>query len=222
MNRKVERHRGWTQRALDLLTLLILASAMALAWQPGSAIRRRADAWVTLRRIDGALASAWTELTSVATPLGPAAAAPAVIEFSDYECTFCRAAAPSVDSATKAGLAIAVVHSPSPARPSARLAALLALCAEEQGILPAIHMRLMTSEEWRKANSIMELARVLDGARADALATCTEREDVRLRLERHIRVARRLQIPGTPLFVGRQGALRDAPSVASLRKLAQR
>lgn len=80
----------------------------------------------------------------------------------------------------------------------------------------------MTSEEWRKANSIMALARVLDSARADALATCTEREDVRLRLERHVRVARRLQIPGTPLFVGRQGALRDAPSVASLQKLAQR
>jgi thiol-disulfide isomerase/thioredoxin len=88
-------------------------------------------------------------------PLGPADAKVTIIEFSDYECPFCKRAEASVAQVKQTygdKIRIAYRNYPLPFHQSARPAAQAAICANEQGKFWAMHDKLMEAKDLSAAN----------------------------------------------------------------------
>ncbi len=125
-----------------------------------------------------------------------------VVEFSDYECPYCRKSQPAVDSAVLRGVRVAYIHAPGPSHPKARPAALAAICADEQGRFREVHSELMDSEDWRQTGDWAAVAR---SARVPDIATfvaCLASARASATLERHEQIARSAGIRVTPTFAG--------------------
>lgn len=120
---------------LDALTVVVLLISLIVFLRPGAPIRVAVSRWVARRHTEQAAKRHWGSLAATAAPLYDSGGGPEIIEFSDYECPFCRAASGPVDSAVSDGLRIAVVQLPLPVHPQARVAALAAICASLIGRL---------------------------------------------------------------------------------------
>lgn len=206
---------------LDLLTVVVLMVAVFLFIRPGSALHASATGWLALRSMEGAAERNWDELAAVATPLYAGDGEPEVIEFSDYECPFCRSANHSVDSAVAAGVRVALVHLPLRIHASARPAALAALCAERIGRFTEVHHFFMTTSAWRADTAWSTLPGLAELARIPAFASCLADSDAESQLEKHLALADSLRIDATPSFVSRRGVLTEAPTASNLIALAR-
>jgi len=195
--------------------------AAVLLAQPGSAVRTMWNAWRADAAAKQAVRRHWDDLVTVSSPLYPGVAMPQVIEFSDYECPYCRQSSPVVDSAIAAGARVAYVHYPLPSHVNAGGAALAAVCAEKAGRLREMHGRLMHSAEWRTdANWIREaeLAGVRDLSR---FRDCLVSAEARGRLELQRRLADSIGVLETPTFVSLTARHRGVISVERLKGLAR-
>ncbi|HET7632770.1 MAG TPA: thioredoxin domain-containing protein [Gemmatimonadaceae bacterium] len=144
---------------------------------------------------------------------------PVVVEFTDYQCPFCRAASPMVDSAVSDGVRLAVLQFPLSIHPRARVAALAALCGARSGRFAKIHRYLMNHIEWMASDdsSIVPAIEPIDSA---AFVACQGSEQTRKSLAQEIAVANTLGIAGTPMLVTAGGVLKQPVTAASLRALA--
>jgi len=145
---------------------------------------------------------------------------PAVIEFSDYECPFCRAAAAPVDSAVKSGLRVATIQLPLRIYQRAHFAALAALCAGRAGAFPEANRRLMTDDRWQQEPTRLNSPSALGIADSAAYVKCMATSATETVLARHLELAKRLRVNATPTFLSRSQVLRESPSVATLAALA--
>lgn len=86
------------------------------------------------RRIHAVLSREWPELASTGSSLGGTSGV-TLVEFSDYECPFCRRTDQAIDSALRRGAFRVVMHHfPIVSiHPAAEGAARAAICAEQQG-----------------------------------------------------------------------------------------
>lgn len=88
-------------------------------------------------------------------PLGPADAAVTIVEFSDYECPFCKRAEASIAEVKKVygdKVRLAYRHYPLPFHANARPAAQASLCANEQGKFWPYHDKVMAATDLSAAN----------------------------------------------------------------------
>jgi len=207
---------------LDGLTVLVLGIALFLFVRPGSALHASATRWLDERSTRAAVDEHWDQLTALATPLYTGDGKPDVIEFSDYECPFCRAASPAVDSAVAAGLRVGLIHLPLRIHPNARPAALAALCAHRQGAFPDVHRYFFTNSEWQTDTSRITNLEVRDLGTDPAFTACLTSDTTRTALSRHLELAERLQIDATPRFVSRQKTLSGPPTSRNLLELVDR
>lgn len=207
---------------LDVLTVVVLMIAVFLFVRPGSALHASVTQWRARRNMQGAVARNWDELAAVATPLYTGDGEPELIEFSDYECPFCRSASPSVDSAVAAGVRVAVVHLPLRIHPNARPAALTALCAESIGRFIETHHFFMTTNAWRSDTGRAKLPGPAALVQTPAFVKCLTDPDTETQLAKHLALADSLHINATPRFVSRSGVLAEAPTRSNLIALSGR
>lgn len=88
-------------------------------------------------------------------PLGPADAPITIVEFSDYECPFCKRAEASIEEVKKVygdKVRLAYRHYPLPFHANARPAAQASLCANEQGKFWPFHDKVMAANDLSAAN----------------------------------------------------------------------
>lgn len=167
---------------VDVAALVAGASAALLARSPEA----RVEAWPP---------SSWAGLLAAAlgvpwgvAELRPAAPVPAavqalfspdaidIVEFSDFECPFCRLAHPALDAAvraaTRAGHPIRLVRKtlPLPSHPHARDASLAWVCASSRGKGDAMADLLFSQADLSREAIAAAAASV--GLEADALAGC--------------------------------------------------
>jgi protein-disulfide isomerase len=174
------------------------------AVQPAAATVRRTLAQYAERRH---ARKAWVELTASVMSLGAGNAPLQIVEFTDYQCPFCRRAEVRLDSAVNRGMIkLHVRHIPwTSAHPAAEGAARTAICANQQGRFAAVHRLLMTTEEWQKDTNWVVIARVGGVADAEKFSACLRSPETMAALARDRQLADQLPVTGTPTFITENG-----------------
>jgi protein-disulfide isomerase len=124
------------------------------------------------------------------------------VEFSDYECPFCKRAETVVDKVVKAyGDKVRVVfgHYPLPMHPNARPAAEAASCANAQGKFWEYHAKLFENQTALGADKLKAYAQEvgLDTAKFDE---CVAKKEFAAAVDKDIAEAGSIGVTGTPAF----------------------
>lgn len=122
-----------------------------------------------------------------------------IVEFSDFECPFCRMAHPILEEAIHkaSDLKINLVRKtmPLPMHPNARLASHAYLCAVQAGKGPEMADRLFAGSLSKNAHSVD--AREL-GIPTETFDACMENKDIEAEIDRHITFVRNSNFQGLP------------------------
>ena len=165
------------------------------------------------------------EVAAEGPSLGPAAAPVTIVEFSDYQCPFCKRAEPTVHEIAKRypeQVRIVFRHFPlDNIHPEARPAAEAAACADEQGKFWAYHALVFESSPDLKKETLHELAgkAELDVAAFDA---CVAERRHQARVEADLQAGQAAGVSGTPAFYVNGIPLSGARSVEDFVKLIER
>lgn len=123
-----------------------------------------------------------------------------LVEFYDYACGYCRAAAPSVQKLIAADPKVKVVYRQLPILGEESVAAArVGLYAAEQGAYPAFHRAMYAGGDVSRSGVIAAAAKAgLDKAKVEAILSTRATPD---ELKNNVRLAQALGARGTPLFV---------------------
>lgn len=207
------------ERLIDGFTGLVILAALYFLLRPDSSARA---AWTEFRDARESAQTAkrlWHQIATTSHKARTDSRPPLVVEVLDYECTYCRRAHASLDSAVNAGAMIAYLHFPSPARERAREAALAAMCADRTGQFPVLHRRLMTAVQWRYDGDWEREAREAGIADLSSFLACMEADSTLQALETHLALADSLAIRATPTFLTPSRVyvgIRDLTSILAL------
>jgi protein-disulfide isomerase len=147
--------------------------------------------------------------------LGPTDAAVKIVEFSDFECPFCKDAAvtlATLQARYPHRIAVIYRHLPLRIHPNSRAAALAAECAAAQHRFEQYYTVLFAHQDSIGIRSWGRFA--LDAGVRDtaALNACIGGEWARARIAEDIASASRLQLTGTPtLIIGNQAVSAALP-----------
>ena len=136
-----------------------------------------------------------------APTLGPATAPVTLVEFSDFQCPYCRAAAPTLKQvANKYGDKVHIVYRQYPIaslHPFALKAAEASLCANEQGKFWPLHDRMFDDQTKLGVSDLKQQARELgmDGKKFDA---CLDAGKYVEQVQNDMKEGQRSGVTGTP------------------------
>jgi len=136
--------------------------------------------------------------------LGSSNAKLIIVEFTDYECTFCsryvRETFPDIikEYVDKDIFRYAVVDQPLPMHKKAEKAAQAAHCAKDQGKFWDIHKLMMTQQD--SLDELSSYARYL-GLNISKFENCLETEKYKENVNKNMALALKLGITGVPGFV---------------------
>lgn len=212
---------AWRFSFVDAATVVVLALAVVVASVPGGALNTEVHTWLAKRRLAATVRREWPVLQRVALPLYRRRGSPELIEFSDYQCPFCRQDQPAVDSAVDRGLRIAVVQLPLPMHPRAEPAAVTAMCAAARGQFPAVHHFLMRTDQWIKSSESTIIPDSVDARARATFAICDTAAAIKHQLNQQLALADSLGIAATPTFVSARGIMAVRPTLANLLEFAQ-
>jgi protein-disulfide isomerase len=124
-----------------------------------------------------------------------------IVEFSDYQCPYCKRAHAAVNSVVAADGKVKVVYKDLPILGEAsRIAALAALASRAQGKHPAFHDALMEYSGKIDRDKIMEIAGSV-GLDVALLQKAMDDPKLKQIIERNMTLASALGVRGTPAFV---------------------
>ena len=210
------------QKLIDGLLVVVLLATLSLTLyilgQPGSPARQRYDAFVVARARRATLRAGWDSILATGGALGKGG--PIVVEFSDYQCPFCRATEPLLDSLRLAGVVRISYHQfPLSIHPLAKGASLAAICARQQGVFEAVHHRLMTTTAWQQDSNWVSLV-VASGLRDTVrFKQCLTSSEAAALLNSDMHLGNSLRVSGTPTFLTHETSIDGAlhgEDVASL------
>lgn len=124
-----------------------------------------------------------------------------LVEFSDYNCGFCRKSMPEVEALLKSDPDLKlVVHEIPVFGEGSRYAAMAALAAKAQGKYPEFHRALMSMKGKAEKASVLRVARQtgLDVAR---LERDIEAPEITAQIEKSLALADDIGLVGTPSFI---------------------
>lgn len=168
-----------------------------------------------------------------ATAHGPSDAALTVVEFSDFQCPYCRKLADALKAAAEQHGNVRIVfrHYPMDASCNRAVegkfhefacgAAKAALCAEAQGRFWAMHDVMFENQRALSPTELTEHARTA-GLDTAAFARCLEAPETAARLERDLARAESLKLKGTPSWFVNGLAYVGARSVDELLAIFER
>jgi protein-disulfide isomerase len=136
--------------------------------------------------------------------LGPEDAPVTIVEFSDFQCPYCRRAGPIVHRiAEKYPTQVRVVYRHLPLdklHPRARATAEASLCADDQGRFWAYHDLLFANPRALEDDDLLRYAADV-GAETDAFAACLKSRTHARRVSEDAAAAASIGVTGTPAFV---------------------
>ncbi|HEY6979363.1 DsbA family protein [Reyranella sp.] len=144
-----------------------------------------------------------------------------VVEFSDYQCPYCKRAFPAVKSVVAADGKVKLVHKDLPILGEAsRIAALAALAANNQHKHDAFHDALMSFNGKLDRDRILEIA---SSVGIDVAQLQKDMEDPKLAdiLRRNAALAKALDVRGTPAFVVGNQFVPGAVDADTLKQLIE-
>lgn len=189
----------------SLFVAIVLSKSMDSAVMDSSTLKLRVDSVLATQPV--AVASG-PEFPS----LGPADAPVTIVEFSDFQCPYCRIGALTLNAVMNRYPAkVRVVFRNFPLDPScnplvqhsmhpaACESARTALCAQKQGKFKEVYESLFEHQSKLAPGKPLELAREA-GANTDQLSACASQTDVNAAVSRDIDEGKRLGVQSTPTF----------------------
>ncbi|MCP5040583.1 MAG: thioredoxin domain-containing protein [bacterium] len=155
---------------------------------------------------------------------GPRDAPVTIVEFSDYQCPFCRRAEDTIhqlEALYPGKLRIVYRHLPLEFHDNAMPAARAAVCAEEQSRFWDYHDRLFANPQALSEDRLLAYASdlELDG---EAFRSCLDADTTRERVEADIQIARNAGASATPTFFINGILLRGAQPLQAFRSVIDR
>lgn len=200
-------------------------SAFAIGWvatRQSDPMLRAVAAWREARDFRRVLKHEWRTLASSGARLDGRSSEVVLVEFSDYQCPFCRLANYAVDSAIAGGLTVAYHHYPLKSIHSqAEGAARAAICAEDQGHFREMHHYLMTSDAWYADSNWVAAATAARVPDLPKFSSCLAASATARRLAADIALGDELHLTGTPMFLTRDSLLTGARSTAHFTAIRQ-
>ena len=194
-----------------------------IAFRPSGVVGGRLREWKSERQVLALYREEWKQaVAGRRSVLGNGDAAPAIFEFSDYLCPFCRLSHETVNGWAASGEArVVLVHVPLSDR--AAEAARAAICAETEGAFPRMHDYLMTNEGWKAGQVDWEsIAVAADVPAGRPFARCLDSSATTERLARDAALADRWRVTATPTFVSEHARIVGAASEPDGKKLLGR
>ena len=149
---------------------------------------------------------------------------PTIIEFTDFQCPYCR----DMHDVLRHGSAenefhLVVMHFPlEQIHPLARPAAKASLCGQAQRSGKKMNHLLMSTRDWMDDTDWGRLAHEAGVPDLKRFEECMDAPDTELELARHAAIAKKIGVRGTPTFVSYGGVHRSVASLEELVKLAKK
>lgn len=127
-----------------------------------------------------------------------------MLEFSDFQCPFCKKAQPTIrDLIKKYGdrVAFGYRHFPLSFHQDADNSAVATECAREQDKFVQMHSRLYKQQSNQPVEQLKKIAQEIGVADMDKFNTCLDEERYRSQINRDVAVAESVGISGTPAFI---------------------
>jgi protein-disulfide isomerase len=154
--------------------------------------------------------------------LGPKNAALSIVEFSDFECPFCRTVQPTLKEILKSyGSDVRLIfkHLPSESHQHSMLASRAAACADEQDRFWQYHDILFASND-RSPENLRKIAVDL-GLDIGKFQVCLTSEQSLTQVVRDLDLARSLRINSTPSFLINGRIISGALSLSEFRRIIE-
>ncbi len=208
-------------RLLVALNIVLVATVLVFLVKPGGMVRNGVKRLWVEQRANRLFAENWLRIIDGTPTIAGSSANIQVVLFSDYECPFCRAMYPSLDSigSRSLGAGIALRYLAPSAHPNAHRAAAAAICAGEQQRFSAMNALLFTARldslslEWGYAASaagVPDIPKFLD---------CMSQPRTSAHISDDSALAAELGIRATPTFVTKSGRFSGMKSEAELLAL---
>jgi protein-disulfide isomerase len=126
-----------------------------------------------------------------------------VVEFFDYNCPYCRAAAPMVTELLQGNPDVRFIYKEFPTlAATSRFAARAALAARRQSpqLYTVFHDALMKAKDRLAEDAVVQIAREA-GVDVDRMRTDMEDPAINEGIDRNIALARKIGVTGTPTFI---------------------
>jgi hypothetical protein len=221
MTSAISRNRKALTHLLDLMTAVAILGALYSMFSSNGIAGSRIKQWRHDQRTLAFAEAAATDIEEHASRLGGDGTSRYLIEVGDYECPFCRANQPVVDSLMRAGIQVRFVHLPLDNHKQARSAALAVICAEAGQSAEALHLALMRSSDWSAAPDWTALARTAGHLDTSRFTSCIRSEEPRERLDRNVQLAKGLEVSGTPTYIGTRGVVRGLATLSQLLAIVE-
>jgi protein-disulfide isomerase len=172
------------------------------------------------QRVDG-----WQSFVREGNRIGPADAAVTIVEFSDFQCPFCKLHAERLDRLRRArpeDIRIVFRHFPvTEQHPHAYNAALASECAGEQGRFEAYREALFRQQERIGKTGWTDFARQAAVPDVDGFGRCMSERRYARRIAADMRAGKKLGVPATPTILINQWKVVGAPDEPKLDSLVE-
>ncbi len=166
----------------------------------------------------------WRELLPAGIRMGNKNASISIIEFSDFECPFCKRFASTLKDLRAArhdDVAIIFIHYPLDSHRFARLAARVAECAAGQGLFPRMQDLLFEKQDSLGLIPWTRLAVDVGIHDTSSFSRCAADSRVLPRVEVGLEAGRRINVRGTPTVLVNGWRLYGTPTLEQLLKVIQ-
>ena len=187
------------QATSNVVTVVLALAALGMS---GAAVKQRFFSPPDLTRV--VEVENWRQLADTGHRMGPADAPVVIVEFSDFQCPFCRQAADllrELRDRYPGQVAVVYRHLPLKGHRYAESAALASECAAEQGMFEAYHDALFARSDSIGVTGWDAYARRAEVPDLARFRECVDSGRLFSRVEADLRAARRLRFNGTPTFI---------------------
>jgi protein-disulfide isomerase len=142
-----------------------------------------------------------------------------LVEFFDYNCPYCRKAAPMLDQLEQSDKQLRIVYKEFPILgPGSGFAARAALASQKQGKYLAFHKAMMLYQGQIDESSSLEVAAQV-GLDVEQLKKDMENPAIDLAIKRNLALAQALRISGTPTFIAGREIVRGLVDPDAMKQL---
>jgi len=211
------------ERSLIGFNIVVLLLAGYVTLREGGPGRQAWDQWRELRRQAAFLRNSWGSMAAAGSDFGNQNGTRVLVEFSDYQCGFCRRAHNSLMSMVGRDTSLRVVlrHFPLPDHPLAQPAAAAAICAAEQGRFEAMHRRLFETDDWQRDSNWAREAAAAAVPDTIRFSNCLRAPTTQRRIRADVAMGESLRVAGTPTFLTRDRRITGFKGEVELQSLLQ-
>ena len=188
---------------LIALNLVVGAVVLVILFNRNGPGRQWIREQINASKVRQVVRNEWPTIANAKSRLDLGNGTVSIVEFSDYQCPYCRRMQRTIDSALAISptTGISYRHFPLPSHPLAKPAALAAICAEAQGSFTKMNSFLMSNDDWQRTADWQGAAAAAGITDTAKLRECMASDEAASRLQEDIALGNRLGLNSTPSFV---------------------